>query len=167
MKHLNKSRAAVRSLSASTISNKLAKYDFSQVDRLLIEVYGFSGKPVTRNMLAERTSIRLTSVCARIRQLLDYELLDITGHVYCPVTGKLVTSLSCTPEGESLALCLLNGDKHQSGSGRQRMNPDKQRASGDKRINDTGKQSVGAAKRNVGLVKQYQNKKQAMDGIWL
>lgn len=146
MKHLNKAMISTRRLSASTIASRIMKHDFSQADRLLIEVYAFSGKPVTRNMLSDKTGIRLTSVCARIRQLLDYDLLDISGNVYCPLTGKLVTSLCCTPEGEALALCLLNGNKREK-------QPDKR--------------ELSFGKRNVGLSKQYNDKKRAAEGIWL
>ncbi|MFM0256077.1 hypothetical protein [Paraburkholderia sediminicola] len=44
---------------------------------------------LTRQEIADRTNLRLSSVCGRVRELLDDEALKVRGTQKCPATGVL------------------------------------------------------------------------------
>jgi DNA-binding transcriptional regulator LsrR (DeoR family) len=44
---------------------------------------------LTRQEIADRTNLRLSSVCGRVRELLDNEALKVRGSQKCPATGVL------------------------------------------------------------------------------
>lgn len=52
--------------------------------------------PLIRSEIAERAGMRLSSVCGRVRSLLDAGLIEVRGNKPCPETGKTQ---------ELLALC--------------------------------------------------------------
>jgi len=44
---------------------------------------------LTRQEIADRTNLRLSSVCGRVRELLDDETLQVRGEQKCAATGVL------------------------------------------------------------------------------
>lgn len=52
---------------------------------------GFEGA-CTRTELHQKTGISVTSLCARIKELLDSDSIRVVKQVTCPVSGRVVNS---------------------------------------------------------------------------
>ena len=63
----------------------------TQVEKVLQTLNYKSG--MTRSEIAQATNYGINSVCGRVKELLDYDVIYVSGTRICKVTGKLVEEL--------------------------------------------------------------------------
>ncbi|RQM48674.1 hypothetical protein EHZ19_10750 [Paraburkholderia bannensis] len=56
--------------------------------QIIVDLFELRGTTLTREQIAERTNLRLSSICGRVRELLDLGLLVVRGTLKCVATGK-------------------------------------------------------------------------------
>ncbi|WP_430228045.1 hypothetical protein [Paraburkholderia tropica] len=56
--------------------------------KIVMNLFEGPGTVLTREDIAARTNLRLSSVCGRVRELLDLGLLVVRGTLKCVATGK-------------------------------------------------------------------------------
>jgi predicted transcriptional regulator len=64
----------------------------------------FIDGPLTRDEIAEKTGMRLSSVCGRVNELVCVGVLEETAPKRSPVTGKLQKVVRIAPRQKELAL---------------------------------------------------------------
>ena len=57
--------------------------------QVILDLFHGAHVKLTRQEIADRTNLRLSSVCGRVRELLDGEALAVRGEQKCPATGVL------------------------------------------------------------------------------
>jgi hypothetical protein len=57
--------------------------------QMIIDLFYSPHMTLTRQEIADRTNMRLSSVCGRVRELLDGETLKVRGTQKCAATGVL------------------------------------------------------------------------------
>lgn len=55
--------------------------------QMIVELFAGSQVKLTRQEISDRTNLRLSSVCGRVRELLDDETLKVRGTKECVATG--------------------------------------------------------------------------------
>ncbi|KWK75762.1 hypothetical protein WM15_29650 [Burkholderia ubonensis] len=56
--------------------------------KMVVECFHLPGEKLTREDIAARTNLKLSSVCGRVRELLDAGRLEKRGSRKCVATGK-------------------------------------------------------------------------------
>jgi hypothetical protein len=57
--------------------------------QMILNLFYSPHMTLTRQEIADRTNLRLSSVCGRVRELLDGEALEVRGEQKCAATGVL------------------------------------------------------------------------------
>lgn len=84
-------------------SQRRNKRQATQADRVLV-CLAKSDFPLTRNQIAKRLNLPVSSVCGRVNTLFSEGWVDPIGTVQCPVTKSTAHALICTESGQEEAL---------------------------------------------------------------
>jgi hypothetical protein len=66
--------------------------------QMILDLFYSEHLTLTRQEIADRTNLRLSSVCGRVRELLDDEALKVRGTQKCAATGVLNETLGLPAE---------------------------------------------------------------------
>jgi hypothetical protein len=66
--------------------------------KMVIESFTTAGRHLTREDIAAITNMKLSSVCGRVRELLDANRLVVVGKRECPATSSSQQLLALTPQ---------------------------------------------------------------------
>jgi hypothetical protein len=66
--------------------------------QMILDLFCSEHLTLTRQEIADRTNLRLSSVCGRVRELLDDEALKVRGTQKCAATGVLNETLGLPAE---------------------------------------------------------------------
>ncbi|MFM0218253.1 hypothetical protein [Paraburkholderia caledonica] len=66
--------------------------------QMILDLFYSQHLTLTRQEIADRTNLRLSSVCGRVRELLDDEALKVRGTQKCVATGVLNETLGLPAE---------------------------------------------------------------------
>ncbi|WP_156811429.1 hypothetical protein [Cupriavidus sp. USMAHM13] len=80
--------AAMGDAAANTAPGAGGAAGLSARQRMVIDCFDGGGVLLTREDIAARTHLRLSSVCGRVRELLDAGYLQVRGLRRCAATGK-------------------------------------------------------------------------------
>lgn len=66
--------------------------------QVVIDLFAARTTMLTRRDIADRTNLAMSSVCGRVRELLDAELLAVRGKRECKETGVMVETVGLPVE---------------------------------------------------------------------
>ncbi|MFM0328200.1 hypothetical protein [Paraburkholderia strydomiana] len=66
--------------------------------QMILNLFYSEHLTLTRQEISDRTNLRLSSVCGRVRELLDDEALSVRGTQKCAATGVLNETLGLPAE---------------------------------------------------------------------
>lgn len=67
--------------------------------QMIVDLFDSRRLALTRQEIADRTNLRLSSVCGRVRELLDDEALEVRGEQRCAATGVLNETIGLKKNG--------------------------------------------------------------------
>jgi predicted transcriptional regulator len=79
-------------------SSSLAAYDSiigvltQEKEREIAEVMK-SGRRFTRREIAKITGMETSSVSARVNHMIDLDVIEVDGHIRCPITKRMVEAI--------------------------------------------------------------------------
>lgn len=66
--------------------------------QMILDLFVTAQLKLTRQEIADRTNMRLSSVCGRVREMLDDDVLQVRGAQKCAATGVLNETLGLPAE---------------------------------------------------------------------
>jgi predicted transcriptional regulator len=97
----------VPSMKTSVTASSLAAYDAivgvitQEKEREIVEVMK-SGRAFTRREVSNITGMETSSVSARVNHLIFIGVIEVSGHIRCPITKKLVEAIRLAPKQQGL-----------------------------------------------------------------